>query len=248
MREMERIRSGWRRQLLLFLAAYVIYDLARWVFAGDPSTAVNHAHSVVRLERAVHVAIESSVQHALGSGAPSWVLSNIYLAAQLAVAPAALVWLYRHSPKVYRGLRDTILATWLIAIPIYALFPVAPPRLAEHGIVDTVGQQAGVSLTGRSTIFYNPFAAVPSLHVGFAVAIGVALFVALRPRWAKALALLWGPTVALAVLATGNHYLFDIAAGLLVTVAGFAAAGLNRRRSDPRPLRRRRPQPRLADG
>jgi membrane-associated phospholipid phosphatase len=245
---MERIRSGWRRQLLLFLAAYVIYDLARWVFAGDPSAAVTHAHSVLRLERAVHVAIESSVQHALGAGAPSWVLGYIYLAAQFAVPPAALVWLYRHSPEVYRGLRDTMLATWLIAIPIFALFPVAPPRLAERGIVDTVSHQAGVSLTGRSTIFYNPFAAVPSLHVGFAVAIGVALFVALRPRWAKALALLWGPTVSLAVLATGNHYLFDIAAGLLVTVSAFVAAQLIRHRSDTHPLRRRPPGPRLAEG
>jgi hypothetical protein len=243
-----RIASGWRRQLLLFVAAYVIYDLARWVFVGDPSAAIRHAHWVLGLERELHVAIEGSVQHALGTGVSSWVLSNIYLAAQLAVPPAALVWLYRHSPDVYRGLRDTMLATWLTAIPIYAVFPVAPPRLAERGIVDTVSHQAGVSLTGRSTIFYNPFAAVPSLHVGFAVAIGLALFLALRPHWAKALALLWGPTVALAVVATGNHYLFDIAAGLLATVAGFAAAQLIQRRPVPQPLGRRPPDPRLAEG
>jgi PAP2 superfamily len=230
-----RIASGWRRQLLLFVAAYCAYDLARWVFVGDPSAAIRHAHWVVRLERELHLAIEGSVQHALGAGVAIWVLSNVYLAAQLAVPPAALVWLYRRSPGVYRGLRDTMLATWLIAIPIYAVFPVAPPRLAEHGIVDTVSHQLGVSLTGRSTIFYNPFAAVPSLHVGFAVAIGVALFIALRSRRAKALALSWGPTVALAVVATGNHYLFDIAAGLVVTVAGYAAARLMRRPADPRP-------------
>jgi len=172
------------------------------------------------------VAIEASVQHALDTGVPIWVLSNVYLAAQLVVPPAAFIWLYRRSPEVYRGLRDTVLATWLIAIPIYALFPVAPPRLAEAGIVDTVSKQAGVALTGHSTSFYNPLAAVPSLHVGFAAAIGVALFIALRAPWAKALALLWGPTVALAVLATGNHYLFDVVAGLLVTLAGFGAARL----------------------
>jgi hypothetical protein len=243
-----RIRSGWRRQLLLFVAAYALYSLARWVFVGDPSAAVHHAHWILRLERALGVAIETSVQQALGSGLPSWVLSNIYLAAQLAVPPAAFVWLYRHSPAVYRGLRDTVLATWLIAIPIYALFPVAPPRLAEQGIVDTVSDQVGVALTGRSTIFYNPLAAVPSLHVGVAFAIGIALFVALRSRWAKALALLWGPTVALAVVATGNHYLFDIAAGLLTTLAGFAAARLIRDLSDARPRRRGLPRPRLSEG
>ena len=226
-----RRRSAWGRQLLLFLAAYAVYSLARWLFVGDPSTAVRHAHWVLRLERTMGVAIEASVQHALDTGVPIWVLSNVYLAAQLVVPPAAFIWLYRHSPEVYRGLRNTVLATWLIAIPIYALFPVAPPRLAEAGIVDTVTQQAGVALTGRSTIFYNPLAAVPSLHVGVAAAIGVALFIAVRAPWARALALLWGPTVALAVLATGNHYLFDIAAGLLVTLAGFGAARLSSRLS-----------------
>ena len=236
-----RRRSAAGRQLLLFLAAYAVYSLARWLFVGDPSTAVRHAHWVFRLERTMGVAIEASVQHPLDTGVPIWVLSNVYLAAQLVVPPAAFIWLYRRSPEVYRGLRNTVLATWLIAIPIYALFPVAPPRLAEAGIVDTVTRQAGVALTGRSTIFYNPLAAVPSLHVGVAAAIGVAFFIALRAPWAKALALLWGPTVALAVLATGNHYLFDIAAGLLVTLAGFGAARLSSRLSParaPRALRR----------
>jgi PAP2 superfamily len=221
--------------VLVFLAAYAAYCLARWLFAGDPSTAVRHAHWVLRLERGMHVAIEGSVQHALDTGILIWLLSNVYLAAQLVIPPVAFIWLYRHAPEVYRSLRDTVLATWVIAIPIYALFPVAPPRLAEAGIVDTVTKQAGVALTGRSTIFYNPLAAVPSLHVGVAAAVGFALYIALRAPWAKALALLWGPTVALAVVATGNHYLFDIAAGLLVTLAGFCASRLSSRLSPARP-------------
>ena len=76
--------------------------------------------------------------------------------------------LYRRAPGVYRPLRNTVLGTWLIAIPIYATVPVAPPRLAHAGIVDAVSEQAGFALTGRSTLFFNPLAAVPSLHVGFA--------------------------------------------------------------------------------
>jgi membrane-associated phospholipid phosphatase len=112
-------------------------------------------------------------------------------------------------------------------MPVFALFPVAPPRLADIGIADTVSRQASVELTGRSTIFYNQLAAVPSLHVGFAVAVGVALAVALRRRGARALALLWGPIVSLAVVATGNHYLFDIGAGLAVTALGFAVGSLS---------------------
>jgi membrane-associated phospholipid phosphatase len=225
-RQRARVRPAWRVQLSLFLAAYLLYDAARWIFSSDLDQARTHAEWVIDLERSVHVAIEGSVQGALDTGAPSWVLSNVYLAAQLVVLPLALVWLYRRSRPIYVALRNTVIATWLIAVPIFALFPVAPPRLAEIGIADTVSSQVGVGLTGRSTLFYNPFAAVPSLHVGFAFAIAVAAAAALHAPWAKALALLWGPLVTLSVVATGNHYLFDIAAGLLVTALGFTVGGL----------------------
>jgi membrane-associated phospholipid phosphatase len=233
-----RLGTGWRRQLALFGAAYLIYNLARWVFAGDLVPAREHARWVVELERAAGVAVEGSVQRGLDTGVAGWLLSNVYLAAQFVVVPGALIWLYRRRPLVYRSLRNTLLATWLIAVPIFAFFPVAPPRLADSGIVDTVSEQAGVTLTGRSTIFYNQFAAVPSLHVGFAVAVGIAFAVALRWRWAKVVALLWGPLVSLSVVATGNHYFFDIATGLLVTALGFAAGRLaiHLSRSEPTPL------------
>jgi PAP2 superfamily len=226
-----KLRRGARAQLAVFFAAYLVYDAARWIFSGDLDHARAHADWVIDLERSAHVAIEASVQRAFDADVVSWLLSNVYLAAQLVVLPVALVWLYRRSRPIYRRLRDTVIATWLIAVPIFALFPVAPPRLAGIGIVDTVSRQAGVGLTGRSTLFYNPFAAVPSLHVGFAFAIGVAAAAALHAPWAKALALLWGPLVTLAVLATGNHYVFDVIAGLLVTGAGFAAGRLTTRLS-----------------
>ena len=126
-----------------------------------------------------------------------------------------------------------MIATWLIAVPIYALFPVAPPRLAEIGITDTVSSELGVALTGHSTVFFNPYAAVPSLHVGFAFAIGIAAAAALRAPWARTAALAWGPVVTLSVLVTGNHYVFDAAAGLLVTGLGFAGGRLATRRARP---------------
>src|SRR3954454_14636049 len=231
-----------RTQLSIFLAAYVLYDAERWIFASDPDSARVHAEWIIDLERSTHVAIESSVQRALDSGAPSWILSNVYLAAQLVVLPLSLIWLYRRSRPIYRALRNTVIATWLIAVPIFALFPVAPPRLAGIGIADTVSSQAGVGLTGRSTLFYNPFAAVPSLHVGFAFAIAVAAAAALHAPWAKALALLWGPLVTLSVVATGNHYLFDVVVGLLVTAVGFAVGRIAGRLEVPRASRRPRLQ------
>src|SRR5215216_5732170 len=208
----------------MFAAAYVVYNAARWMFAGDLGAARAHARWIVALEQSTGVSIERSVQHAFDAGAAAFVASNVYLAAQFVVVPTALVWLYRRAPGVYLALRNTLLATWALAVPIFALFPVAPPRLARIGIADTVSAHAPVALSGRSTVFYNQLAAVPSLHVGFAVAVGVALAFAARRAWAKALALSWGSVVALAVVATGNHYVFDIGAGLVVTALGFATA------------------------
>src|SRR5689334_12043059 len=122
--------SKWRAQLLLYLSAYWAYSATRWIAAGEVPKATAHAHWIVHLEQRLHVSVERSVQGALDSGAPIWVLNHLYLVAQFAVVPGTLIWLYAHSPAVYRALRNTLLATWLIAVPIYALFPVAPPRLA----------------------------------------------------------------------------------------------------------------------
>jgi membrane-associated phospholipid phosphatase len=215
-----------RAELWLFLAAYVIYDVVRWLFAGDPVHARANAHWILALERSAHLAVEAPLQRALGSGVWGWLLSNVYMAAQVVVLPVTLIWLYRRSRPLYRRLRDTVLVTWLLSVPVYVLFPVAPPRLAGIGMADTVSRHAAIALSGRSTDFYNPFAAVPSLHVGFAFAIALAVAAALRRRALKALALLWGPLVALAVVATGNHFVFDIVAGLVATGAGFAAGRL----------------------
>jgi hypothetical protein len=230
---------------MLFVAAYAAYCAARWAFAGNRTVAIDNARWVLELERSVGVAIETSVHAALGSGVAAWLLSNVYMAAQLVVLPGALVWVYRRSLPVYRVLRTTVLASWLLALPIYAIFPVAPPRLAGLGLIDTVSQQVIVGLTGRSTIFYNEFAAVPSLHVGFAFALGIAVAIAARSAIGRAAALLWGPVVSLAVVATANHFVLDIAAGLLVTAAGFGlATTIAHRRPRPRAWR----PPRPADG
>ncbi len=104
------------------------------------------------------VGVEHAVQDAFDSGFASWFLSHTYLAAQLVVLPLVLLALYRWAPKVYRPLRDTVLATWLISIPIYAAFPVAPPRLAGLGLHGLGERTGAVVMTGRSSVFYNELA------------------------------------------------------------------------------------------
>jgi membrane-associated phospholipid phosphatase len=228
-------RSAWI-QIGIFLLAYLLYSMARFVTIGDLSDAVANAHWIVDFERSLDIDIEGPVQTALSGTWAIWILNHVYLAAQLVVLPGSLLFLYRRSRPVYEKLRNTVLATWLISIPVYALFPCAPPRLAHIGMVDTITQQTGFAMDSKlTTSFYNQLAAVPSLHVGFAFAIGVAIAAASSNRLVKLVAYLWGPTVALAVVATGNHFVFDILAGMLAAAAGWAIGMLIIRLSNLRP-------------
>ncbi len=214
-------------QVGIFVLAYAVYSIARWLTVGELPDATANAHWIVDLERSASVDVEDPVQDALTGSVALWVLNHLYLAAQLVVLPGALYLLYRKSLQAYARLRNTILATWVLSIPVYALFPVAPPRLADIGMVDTITQQTGFALDSKvTTSFYNELAAVPSLHVGFAFAIGVAIAAASSNRLVKVLAHLWGPTIALAVVATGNHYVFDIAAGMVAAVIGYGLGHL----------------------
>ena len=213
-----------RRELFLFLAAYLVYSASRHLAVGDLATAVGHADWIESLEDALSINVEGAVQSAMSAGPVIWLLNHAYLAAQCVVLPGALIWLYKRDHAVYVKLRNTVLATWLIAIPIYAIYPTVLPRLAGIGITDTITHGGGVRLdSSLTTSFYNPLAAVPSLHAGFALAVSFALAASFRRRWAKALALAWAPLIALAVIATGNHFVFDIVAGAVVTVAGYVA-------------------------
>ena len=225
-----------RIQIGLFLLAYLLYSAARWITVGDLPTARAHAEWILHLEDHLGVADEASVQRALSGTWAIWLLNHLYLAAQLVVVPGALVFTYVRSRPVYERLRNTILATWLVSIPVYAAFPVAPPRLADVGLVDTITKQTGFAMDSKlTTSFYNELAAVPSLHVGFAVAVGIAIAATVRHPVARALALLWGPTIGLAVVATGNHFVFDIAAGLVASAVGYVAGRAATRVRVPRP-------------
>jgi PAP2 superfamily len=216
-----------RAQLGLFLLAYLVYSAGRWLTVGDLGVAKANAAWIVHVERTFHVADEGTIQRALEGSWFLWVLNHLYLAAQLVVLPGSLFFLYRRSHELYQRLRNTILATWMLSIPIYAAFPVAPPRLADVGLIDTITSQTGFAMDSKlTTSFYNELAAVPSLHVGFAVAIGIAVAASLRNPALKLLAWLWGPTIALAVVATGNHFVFDIVAGVLVSAAGYGVGTL----------------------
>jgi PAP2 superfamily len=213
------------RELGLGLAVYLFYVSARWLAAGSYPAALHHARELSTLEHRLRLAIEPDVQRAFLHTALLPIFNDLYLSAQNVVLPASLLLTYRRDRVVYLRLRRTLIGAWLMAIPIYALFPTAPPRLAHLGIADTVSAGTGVQLTSKTTTaLFNPFAAVPSLHVGFAFAVGIALATIAERPLLRLLALAWGPAILLTVVVTGNHFIFDACAGLVVTGVAFLVA------------------------
>lgn len=222
---MPRVPRSWRTEVLLFVGAYAAYSLARGATPASFETALDNARLVVDVQARLGIGIERVLQEHLIGLPLMWVLNRLYLIAQFAVLPAALVWVYRRRPDLYPRLRTTVIATWLIALPVYALFPTAPPRLAGIGILDTVSVQTSFALDSPLvTAFYNPVAAVPSLHAGFAFAIGIGVASATSRRWAKFAAVAWGPAIALVVIATGNHFVLDVVLGMVAVLLGYAVA------------------------
>lgn len=211
----------WRTVLVAFVVAYGTYAAARWLGFGA-AAAHENARGLVDLERSLGLDVEGPVQRAFDAPAPVWILNHVYMAAQFLVVPAALLLVRRRSIPAFRRLRDTLLLTWVLATPVNALFPVAPPRMAGIGVTDTITASGSSALTsGLSTALYNPLAAVPSLRVAFAFTVGLAVLLTARSRALRTVGALWGPVVTLAVVATGNHYVLDAVAGVALAALSY---------------------------
>jgi PAP2 superfamily len=211
-------------EALLILGLYGAYELARGLVVGNAAEAERHAHRLVAVERSLHVFGEASVQHA-ADAVPglTGTLGTAYLTLHLTITAAVLLWLHQRRPAAFAFVRTTLLVASGLALIGFLLFPTAPPRLAGIGIADTVSNGA-VSLNhGLVSSLYNPYAAVPSMHIGYALVIGACLLRYARPVLLRALGALYAPAVLLVVVATGNHFFLDAAAGALVVGLGAAA-------------------------
>jgi PAP2 superfamily len=229
-------RVTWARfvalELAIWAALYGTYLAVRDVTMSSPQEAFGHAADVVSVERALGVFHETSMQQLLDPVVG--LLSAYYM---LGFAPAILtvaVWLGLRDREAYRSLRNALLLSIGIATVAFVFFPTAPPRLVGGlGIEDTVG------LSSHDTgsflgIRFNPYAAVPSMHVGWSLIVAVAGFRAARRRVLKALFVAHPVLMAVAVTATGNHFFLDSVAGLGVAALTLGVLGLLRRRSRPR--------------
>jgi membrane-associated phospholipid phosphatase len=125
---------------------------------------------------------------------------------------------------LYREVRSSMMAALTLAALVFALYPVAPPRLIPRfGIADVVGM-AGHDVGSTHGIRFNPSAAMPSMHVGWSLLVALGVARALLPRGLRWLALLHPLLMTWAVVATGNHYVLDVVAGVAISLAGLAVS------------------------
>jgi hypothetical protein len=213
-------------EVATIIGLYGFYEVVRGQGHATLGVAREHTVGIVALERHLHLFGERTIQRAA-----HWVpalptlLGIAYIALHFLGTAAFLIWLHRTHPERFPVVRNTLIAATGVALSIYLLYPVAPPRLAGLGFVDTVTHNAKVNLSSDLLgSLYNPFAAVPSLHFGYALLVGVTVGVLAKGRIARALG--WGyPVVMLLVIvATGNHFFFDAAGGALAIGIGYLAA------------------------
>jgi PAP2 superfamily len=219
---------------------YGVYEVVRG--RGDTTLAVARAHtdSIVSLERHLHVFGERAIQHAVHAlPAVPALLGLAYILMHFVGTTSFIVWSYRRRREHFPFIRNTLIVATAIALAIYVVFPAAPPRLAGLGFSDTVSSGAHVNLSSNLLgSLYNPFAAVPSLHFGYALLVGVGVATLARRRAVRIAGALWPAAMLFVIVATGNHFFFDAAAGGIVVVASaLVARAISRDAREP--VRRR---------
>jgi hypothetical protein len=213
-------------ELATLISLYGVYEVVRGQGHATLAAARGHTDWIVSLERHLHLFGERAVQQAAHwlPGLPA-LLGIAYIALHFLGTAAFLVWLYRRHPERFPRVRNTLIAATGIALTFYVLFPVAPPRLAGLGFVDTVSHSAKVNLSSDLLgSLYNPFAAVPSLHFGYALLVGLTLASVAQGRLARIVGWSYPVVMMVVIVATGNHFFFDAAAGALAIGAGYLLA------------------------
>lgn len=232
----QRERPIWYFELPLLIGGYLAFGLVRAaVDRGEPA-ATNNALLVQNLERNLRIAIEYPLNHAILANPAAIHLTGYFYRLSILAVPAMLLWLYLSRSEHYRRLRTVLVLMMLLDLVIVWLFPEAPPRFAQDGVVDYMATYdilgGGSSRTPHWTV--NLLAAMPSMHVAWTTWSAYAAWTKLRPRTPRGAWLVWlfPLLTAFVVLVTGHHYVLDILAGMALVALSVHLIGwtANRRR------------------
>jgi membrane-associated phospholipid phosphatase len=216
------LTSRYAREPVILIGAYLFYYMGRHL-ASDARPAFENARYLMRLESHLGIFEELSLQSAtISYDAAVHAFNLIYFYAHWPAIIACGIYLFVTKPHVYTITRNAFLISGAIALVFFILFPVAPPRLATVGIVDTLGMT--VPLDYDNSPLVNPYAALPSMHVGWCLVLSLGLYLSTSRRWVRMLALSITPTMWLATIITGNHFIIDGLFGTILAGIGFVSA------------------------
>lgn len=225
-------RRGWAwtairgmREIILVVSVYSLYDVSRYLVEGDHDGAVSHGLSLLHLEQRLHL----DPEHALNRLFSAHVLlalpaDYMYATLHYIVTPLVLIWMWRRHASSYSNARSVLLVATVLGLVGFSLLPVAPPRLLP-GFIDTMAKESHYGWWGHDASAprgfggdTNQYAALPSLHVGWALWAGWMLIRHARRRFVRILGGLYPLAISFVVIGTANHYLVDVLAGVLVLV------------------------------
>jgi len=217
-------RSRWWVEVLALGWLLWVYDAITNLAPLRLHVAIGHAEDLLSVERSLHIAPERALDswlaghHALGL----WI-SDYYDNAHFILTLTLLGWLWWRRADIYRPLRNALVLVNLLAFVVFWRYPVAPPRMLP-GYTDVVATTHAIGSwhSGALASQANQLAAMPSLHIAWALWCTVALWRMSERVWVRVLAVLYPLLTSLAVLATGNHFVLDILGGAIVMAAAFA--------------------------
>ena len=223
------------QQVGVVVLGIVVYFGVRGLTEGRPAVAVEHAQQVVSFEDRLGLDHEGTLQaaalhHDWLTDAANWV----YIWGHWPVIVATMLWLALRHRLVFLRLRNAMLVSGGIGLVIFASYPVAPPRLASLGLVDTVTERSTAYRVLQPPAFVNQYAAMPSLHVGWDLLVGIAIVTAAGSLVLRVVGWLMPVLMATAVVLTANHYVVDGLAGAALSLTGLAVAVWLERRYPPR--------------
>jgi hypothetical protein len=218
-------RPVWWQELLLIAFGYWLYSLGRNAIKSEREVGLAHGRSVEKLQNALHLNFEQSVNQWVGHH--EWVaqvMDYYYATLHFVVTIGVMLWLFLRRPHLYRGARTALFVTTLIALAGFALYPLAPPRLLDPDrYIDTLlkfhtwGSLADPQIAAHS----NQYAAMPSLHIGWALWCGLSIFMCANRLWVRLLGLAYPFGTLIVIVGTANHYIVDAVGGAIIVALAF---------------------------
>lgn len=220
-----RFHLRWWHEVMIVAVGYAFYTVIRNAVPTRQSVANQHAYDVINWERTLHLFHEHGLNVALAAHHALAVFANYWYAlAHFVVTIVVGIWVLAKHPRHARPLRIAWYSMNIVALVGFALFPLAPPRLAPgEGFIDTVVQLGTWGSWGSHGIdsASNQYAAMPSMHIGWSLWCAVVIVGLARHWWVKALGAAYPLMTLGIILGTANHYVLDALGGVLALLSGF---------------------------